>query len=240
MTTKARQIIKDVIQENAVECKKNTTKALYEKVGKALQSRYVSMSSKLFEVAGAEQPEPQAAGHAGVSSVQYQNRDYAIPTPPVPKGASAQWATQWHWLHRNWNNQELWNSMNRTPEEVQRFLLSQLAESVNSPEFLNTLFEDMAVAGIAGDSDQPEMSRFGGVEALRPSDKAPVQTGSDGPTPPPPPSGAPPLWVNRWNYVFQNWNNPNAWQGNGSSSSPGAYLGWLLGQWGNPNFGNWG
>jgi hypothetical protein len=204
MTTKARQIIKDVIQENAVECKKNTTKALYEKVGKALQSRYVSMSSKLFE------------------------------------GASAQWATQWHWLHRNWNNQELWNSMNRTPEEVQRFLLSQLAESVNSPEFLNTLFEDMAVAGIAGDSDQPEMSRFGGVEALRPSDKAPVQTGSDGPTPPPPPSGAPPLWVNRWNYVFQNWNNPNAWQGNGSSSSPGAYLGWLLGQWGNPNFGNWG
>jgi len=147
MTTKTRQIIKDVIEENAVECKKNTTKALYEKVGTKLQEKYVEISKNIFE--------------------------------------------------------------------------------------------DMAVAGIAGDSDRPEMARFGQPELMRPSDKAPVPEPTGGNIPAPP-AGAPPQWVNRWNYVFQNWNNPNAWQGSGPASSPGAYLGWLLGQWGNPAYGNWG
>jgi hypothetical protein len=58
---------------------------------------------------------------------------------------------------------------------------------------------------------------------------------------PAPPSGAPAGWVNRWNYIFTNWNN---WQPNTNIfgqyfSNPGAALGWLLSQWGNPGFGTW-
>lgn len=147
MSKTVRSMVKNVIEENAVAFKNDASNALYQKVGKKLQEKYIKMSKNIFE--------------------------------------------------------------------------------------------DVAAAGYLGDSDRPEMSRFASITPLRPSDKAPVSNNVSTNIPAPP-SGAPPLWVNRWNYVFQNWNNSSTWQGSGPASSPGAYLGWLLGQWGNPSFGNWG
>lgn len=60
---------------------------------------------------------------------------------------------------------------------------------------------------------------------------------------PQPPPGAVPLWLARWYWLFQNWNNPQIWGGQGNAQSAGSYLAWLMGQWGNPdmNYGRkWG
>jgi hypothetical protein len=50
MSKQVREMIKDVIEENAVDFKTNTSKALYEKVGTKLQQRYVELSNVLFKV----------------------------------------------------------------------------------------------------------------------------------------------------------------------------------------------
>lgn len=128
MNQKVRNIIKNAIEENPSAFKVETSKALYEKVGKKLQEKYVETSKKIFEAAEqTETPEPEVAGGAGVSAIQYSNRDYSVPTPPAPKGASMQWKLQWRWLHQNWNNQELWNSTNRTPAETARWMLNNIS-----------------------------------------------------------------------------------------------------------------
>jgi hypothetical protein len=41
--------MKSVIEENAVEFKKNMSEVLYDKVGKALSNKYVEMSKVIFE-----------------------------------------------------------------------------------------------------------------------------------------------------------------------------------------------
>jgi hypothetical protein len=41
--------MKNVIEENAVEFKKNMSEVLYDKVGKALSEKYVEMSKVIFE-----------------------------------------------------------------------------------------------------------------------------------------------------------------------------------------------
>jgi len=128
MNKTVRTMVKNVIEENAVAFKNDASKALYEKVGAKLQKKYISVSKRLFEEAegGEAANEPVAAGKAGVSAVQYANRDYQIPTPPPPPGASAQWRSQWRWLHQNWNNQEFWNNTRRTPEETARWMLNNV------------------------------------------------------------------------------------------------------------------
>lgn len=129
MNKTVRSMVKNVIEENAVAFKNDASNALYQKVGKKLQEKYISISKKLFEAAdgGETPPQPEAAGHAGVSAQQYVNRDYGVPTPPAPHGASSQWRERWHWLHRNWNNQEMWNGINRTQEETKRWLLNNIS-----------------------------------------------------------------------------------------------------------------
>lgn len=128
MNKTVRTMVKNVIEENAVAFKNDASKALYEKVGAKLQEKYISVSKKLFEAAegGEEANEPVAAGNFGVSALGYVNRNFEIPTPPPPKGASSQWKAQWRWLHQNWNNQELWNGIQRTQEEVARWMLNNV------------------------------------------------------------------------------------------------------------------
>lgn len=67
----------------------------------------------------------------------------------------------------------------------------------------------------------------------------PAGRGSGGITIPQPPTGAVPLWLARWYWLFRNWNNSSVW----TNMTPGSYLAWLMGQWGNPdmNYGRkWG
>lgn len=128
MNKTVRTMVKNVIEENAVAFKNDASKALYEKVGAKLQKKYISVSKKLFEEAegGEEANEPVVAGKAGVSAQQYVTRDYSVPTPPFPKGAGAEWRARWRWLHKNWNNQELWNGQQRSAEEWYRYLLNNI------------------------------------------------------------------------------------------------------------------
>lgn len=49
MSKTARDLMKNVIEENAVEFKKNMSEVLYDKVGKALSEKYVEMSKVIFE-----------------------------------------------------------------------------------------------------------------------------------------------------------------------------------------------
>lgn len=50
MKPSVKTILKDVIQENAVEFKNNTTKILYEKVGNSLQKKYKDLSKDFFDL----------------------------------------------------------------------------------------------------------------------------------------------------------------------------------------------
>jgi len=50
MSNKVKSMIKDVIEENAVDFKTNASKALYEKVGNKLQQKYVELSNQLFKL----------------------------------------------------------------------------------------------------------------------------------------------------------------------------------------------
>lgn len=49
MKNKTRQMIKDVIQENAVSFKQNTAKALYCKISKKLDEQYKLVSQNLLK-----------------------------------------------------------------------------------------------------------------------------------------------------------------------------------------------
>ena len=49
MKNQTRQMIKDVIQENAVAFKESTSKALYSKISKKLEEQYVAVSKNIFK-----------------------------------------------------------------------------------------------------------------------------------------------------------------------------------------------
>jgi len=48
MSKTARDLVKNVIEENALDFKKNVGSVLYNKVGNALSNKYVEMSKSLF------------------------------------------------------------------------------------------------------------------------------------------------------------------------------------------------
>lgn len=52
MKQNVRQILKSVIEENAVNFKNQTNKILYSKVGDKLKQEYVNVSRKLFNNKG--------------------------------------------------------------------------------------------------------------------------------------------------------------------------------------------
>lgn len=49
MKNQTRQMLKDIIQENAVSFKENTAKALYSKVSKKLDEQYKAISKNIFK-----------------------------------------------------------------------------------------------------------------------------------------------------------------------------------------------
>lgn len=52
MNNKIKEMVKNVIKEDAVQFKQKTASALYEKVGKKLQQEYVNISKRLLEAVG--------------------------------------------------------------------------------------------------------------------------------------------------------------------------------------------
>jgi len=49
MSDNVRKMVKNVIEENAVDFKKATSKALYEKIGDRLKQEYVAVSQNLLK-----------------------------------------------------------------------------------------------------------------------------------------------------------------------------------------------
>ena len=49
MKNNVRQMIKSVVEENAVSFKENTSKTLYSKVSKKLEEQYVNVSKHIFK-----------------------------------------------------------------------------------------------------------------------------------------------------------------------------------------------
>lgn len=49
-----KELVKNVIEENAVAFKQNLNRTLYNKVGQKLQEKYIEVSKNIFEMAGAE------------------------------------------------------------------------------------------------------------------------------------------------------------------------------------------
>lgn len=49
MNPKVNEIIKNMIDENVVEFKENTTKILYEKTGKKIEGMYVQVAKNLIQ-----------------------------------------------------------------------------------------------------------------------------------------------------------------------------------------------
>lgn len=60
MSKTARDLVKNVIEENALDFKKNVGSVLYNKVGNALSNKYVEMSKSLFST-NANQAETKKA-----------------------------------------------------------------------------------------------------------------------------------------------------------------------------------
>jgi hypothetical protein len=87
-----KELVKNVIEENAVAFKQNLNRTLYGKVGQKLQKKYVQLSQNIFEVAG-----DLAAGPlntpGGLNDPQFdENNPITLPkmgeraeTPAAPK-----------------------------------------------------------------------------------------------------------------------------------------------------------
>jgi hypothetical protein len=59
MKNTVREMIKDVIEENAVSFKETTSRVLLNKVGNVLSEKYVEISKKLFEEMDDRTPDVQ-------------------------------------------------------------------------------------------------------------------------------------------------------------------------------------
>jgi hypothetical protein len=49
MNNNVKKMVKNVIEENAVDFKKTTSKALYEKIGQRLKQEYIAVSQNLLK-----------------------------------------------------------------------------------------------------------------------------------------------------------------------------------------------
>lgn len=133
--------MKSVIEENAVEFKKNMSEVLYDKVGKALSNKYVEMSKIIFESINlAEQDGYEPVGppnpYAPTPSPQPAPQPAPTPAPgqqsppppvrPIPSGfqdgtADPKYREAWYEYYRWWSTQpEKWRQQNPMPSQPRR------------------------------------------------------------------------------------------------------------------------
>ena len=76
-----KELVKNVIEENAVAFKTTLNRTLYSKVGQKLQEKYVQLSQNIFEVAGDIQMGPPTTS-GGLNTPQF-NQDNPITIPRI-------------------------------------------------------------------------------------------------------------------------------------------------------------
>lgn len=151
MNNKTRQMIKDVIEENAVQFKTSTTSALYEKVGNALSKKYAEMSKNLFEDSEASDApaEEQVAIPASTTNQPATARpDTSIYAQSLYNPQDPFWRTQtgdmwmfaFRYLANNWNNPDAWGRPGSLPQYATRetyeaWLNSKLPRGTFPPPF---------------------------------------------------------------------------------------------------------
>lgn len=65
-----KELVKNVIEENAVAFKQNLNRTLYSKVGQKLQEKYIEVSKNIFEMANVEVAAAEASGSVGDTNAQ--------------------------------------------------------------------------------------------------------------------------------------------------------------------------
>jgi|694.fasta_scaffold49299_3 hypothetical protein len=115
MKNTVREMIKNVIEENAVSFKETTSRVLLNKVGNVLSEKYVEISQKLFEDFDDRAPDVQRIPGQ-------PNGQTAVATDPAYMGSlydptNVFWSTDagrafmqgWDYLVANYTNQSAWN-----------------------------------------------------------------------------------------------------------------------------------
>jgi hypothetical protein len=114
MKYKVREMIKNVIEENAVSFKETTSQVLLNKVGNVLSEKYVEISQKIFEDYDDRPSEAERAPNQ-------PNAGTAVPTAPAYMGSlydptNVFWSTDagrsfmvgWNYLVRHYQNESAW------------------------------------------------------------------------------------------------------------------------------------
>jgi hypothetical protein len=138
MSKTTRDLMKNVIEENAVEFKKNMSEVLYDKVGKALSEKYVEMSKVIFEninlseqdgyePVGPPSPQPTNPQPVPVSPGGQQGQQgQQPPVRPIPTGfkdgnADPAYRDAWYEYYKWWVTQpEKWKQQNPMPSQPRR------------------------------------------------------------------------------------------------------------------------
>lgn len=115
MKNTVREMMKDVIEENAVSFKETTSRVLLNKVGNVLSEKYVEISQKLFEDMDDRAPDVQRIPGQ-------PNGQTAVATDPAYMGSlydptNVFWSTDagrafmggWNYLVTNYQNSSAWN-----------------------------------------------------------------------------------------------------------------------------------
>lgn len=115
MKYKVREMIKNVIEENAVSFKETTSQVLLNKVGNVLSEKYVEISQKIFEDFDDRSPDVQRIPGQ-------PNGQTAVATAPAYMGSlydptNVFWSTDagrafmeaWNYLVTNYQNPSAWD-----------------------------------------------------------------------------------------------------------------------------------
>ena len=116
MKNTVREMIKDIIEENAVSFKETTSRVLLNKVGNVLSEKYVEISQKLFEDDEYDDRPPEYT-----RAPEQPNGATAVPTDPAYMGSlydptNVFWSTPagnafmggWAYLVKHYQNESAW------------------------------------------------------------------------------------------------------------------------------------
>ena len=82
-----KELVKNVIEENAVAFKQNLNRTLYGKVGQKLQEKYVELSQNIFEMANVNIAAAEASENVGDTNAQSTS----------PSGSQGQGSSTYQW-----------------------------------------------------------------------------------------------------------------------------------------------
>jgi hypothetical protein len=129
MKNTVREMIKDVIEENAVSFKETTSRVLLNKVGNVLSEKYVEISQQIFTEENADPhgggllPPPTQSVSKDTPSAMNQTSPYESQNNTTNRGYNANdpfwstnqgrvWMTYFNYWRTNRNNPNAWNSTN--------------------------------------------------------------------------------------------------------------------------------